>query len=620
VNLRGFDPSGSVMAPAEAIRGFLEALGVPPERIPASLDAQTGLYRSLLAGKRILVLLDNAHDPEQVRPLLPATPTAMAVVTSRNQLTPLLVVEGGHPLTLDVLSPAEARDLLIRRVGADRIAAEPDAVQLIITACARLPLALSIVAARARQSGFPLATLAAELGVAGQPLDALEAGDPKTDVRAVFSWSITAVTRPAGRLFRLLSQHAGPDIAVAAAASLAAHSAPEVRRLLTELSRASLLAEHAPGRYSWHDLLRVYATELAARVDPADDRRAATGRLLDHYVHSAHVAERLFSPHRDPIPLPLLPSAPGTRPEQPADFAAAAAWLSAERPVLLAAVRHAAGTGFDTHAWQLAWAVNTFLFRRGHWRDMVMVWQLALAAAERLGDLTAQAEAHRCLGVASTMFGRFTDADTHLRRALDLSTRLGDRAGQARAEHNLAYLCERQGRPEQSLHHARQVLALHRAAGNVRGQAVALNAVGWCCTLLGDHAQAIAHCQQALVLYQQIGNRYGQAAAWDSLGYAHHPLGDQAQAVDCYQQALALSRGLDDQFNEADALAHLGDTYDAAGDSMAARAAWTSALTIFTDLDHPNAARVRTRLQRSPGTDATHGGWGHDDAGVTLPK
>jgi DNA-binding SARP family transcriptional activator/tetratricopeptide (TPR) repeat protein len=625
VNLRGFDPSGSVMAPAEAVRGFLDALGVPPDRVPASLDAQTGLYRSLLSSKRILVLLDNARDADQVRPLLPATPAAMAVVTSRNQLTPLLAVEGAHPLTLDVLSPGGARDLLTQRVGADRIAAEPDAVQVIITACARLPLALSIAAARARQSGFPLATLAAELGVAGQPLDVLDAGDPTSDVRAVFSWSITAVTPPAGRLFRLLGQHPGPDIAVAAAASLAGHPVPAVRRLLTELSRASLLVEHAPGRYSCHDLLRVYATDLAATVDPADDRRAATGRLLDHYTHTAHTAERLFNPHRDPNPLPLPPSAPGTRPEQPADLQAATAWLFAERPVLLAAIRQAAGTGFDTHAWQLAWAVNTFLFRRGHWRDMIMAWQLALAAAERLGDLRAQAEAHRSLGNAGTMFGRYTDADAHLRHALDLSTRTGDQAGQARAEHNLAYLHERQGRPEQSLHHARQAFALHRADGNLRGQAVALNAVGWCYTLLGDHAQALTHCQQALALYRQTGNRHGQAAAWDSIGYAQHQLGDHARAVECYQQSLALSRDLEDRFNEGEVLTHLGDTYDAAGDSTAARAAWTSALAILADLDHPHAPRVRARLQRLPRAVAAQAEWGRsvkggDDVSLTLPR
>ena len=272
VNLRGFDPAGRAMSPAEAIRGLLDTLGVPPDRIPAGLEAQTAHYRSLLTGKRILVLLDNAHDADEIRPLLPATPTAMTVVTSRNQLNSLLAVEGAHPLTLDVLSPVGAYDLLARRIGAQRTAAEPEAVQAIIAACARLPLALSIAAARARQSGFALAALAAELGPAGRPLDVLDAGDPTSDLRAVFSWSVDAVTPPAARLFRLLGRHLdpdiGPDIGAAAAASLAGHPVPVTRRLLTELSRASLLVEHAPGRYTCHDLLRVYAVDLTAASEP----------------------------------------------------------------------------------------------------------------------------------------------------------------------------------------------------------------------------------------------------------------------------------------------------------------------------------------------------------------
>jgi hypothetical protein len=267
VNLRGFHPTGQAMDPAEAVRGFLDALGTPPERIPASLDAQAALYRSTLAGKRVLVVLDNARDAEHVRPLLPGTPTVMVVVTSRSQLTGL-VAEGAHPITLDLLTTAEARGLLARRLGIDRVTAEPDAVDGIITACARLPLALTVAAARAAtHPGFPLAAGAAELSAARGLLDTLAADDPATDVRAVFSWSYQALAAPAARLFRLLGLHPGPDTCAPAAASLAGQPLPDVRRTLAELARANLITEYAPGRYGFHDLLRTHAADLTHGID-----------------------------------------------------------------------------------------------------------------------------------------------------------------------------------------------------------------------------------------------------------------------------------------------------------------------------------------------------------------
>jgi len=448
VNLRGFDPGGQVMAPAAAVRGFLDAFEVPAERVPASLEAQLALFRSLLAGRRVLVVLDNARDAEQARPLLPGTSTALVVVTSRSQLTSLVAVDGAHPLTLDLLTADEARELLARRLGRERVAAEPAAVEQVIGCCARLPLALTIAAARAAQSGFPLTALACELVEASRRLDALDAGDAVSQVRAVFSWSYTALSPAAAGLFRLLGLHPGPDISAAAAGSLAAVPPAETRRLLAELARASLLTEHVPGRYGFHDLLRAYAADLTHTVDPGDQRRAGIGRVLDHYLHTAHTADRLLHPHRDPIPLALPPPGPGVTPEQPADYGQALDWLAAEHPVLLAAVGLAADAGLDTHCWQLAWALATFLDRRGHWHDLTTTWQAALTAAGRLHDPAAQADAHRLLASAHTRLGRYPDAHTHHTHALHLYTRTGDHTGQAGTHNNLAILWELQGRPE----------------------------------------------------------------------------------------------------------------------------------------------------------------------------
>jgi tetratricopeptide (TPR) repeat protein len=596
VNLRGFDPGGQQMAPAAAIRGFLDALSVPAERIPPSLDAQAALYRSLLAGRRVLVVLDNARDAEQVRPLLPGTPTALVVATSRNQLTSLVAVDGAHPLTLDLLTEAEARELLARRLGPDRVAAEPQAVKQIVGCCAQLPLALAIAAGRAEQTRFSLATLASELAEASGRLDVLDAGDAAGQVRAVFSWSYTALSSAAARLFRLLGLHSGPDLSAAAAASLAGLPLAEIRRLLAELVRASLLTEHTPGRYGFHDLLRAYAADLTHIHDPDHQRRAALSRMLDHYLHTAHTAALLLDPHRDLITLALTPPGSGVTLEQPADYRQALAWIAADHLVLLAAVGRAAEAGFDTHAWQLAWTLTTFLYRRGHWHDLITSWQTALPAAGRLNHPAAQAHAHRLLASALTRLGRHPDAHTHLQHALHLYTNTGDHTGQAHTHLDLGMLWERQGRPEQALDHAQQALTLHRAAGDRRGQATALNNVGWDHILLGDHQQALTCCQQALTLLQELGHREGQAATLDSIGYAHYHLGHHTQAADCYQHALTLYRDLGDRYNEATILTHLGDTQHAAGDSAAARTAWQLVLDIFSDLDHPDTDTIRSKL------------------------
>src|SRR5215471_14883940 len=315
VNLRGFDPAGPPVDPGEAIRMFLAALGTPPGKIPAGLDAQAGLYRSLLAGKRMLVLLDNARDVDQVRPLLPASPGCLVLVTSRSQLTSLVAAEGAYPLILDVLTDAEAQELLGRRLGPERIAAEAVAAQELVVLCARLPLALSITAARAASApGLPLAALAADLRDAGGRLDALDAGHGAANVRAVFSWSYQQLDASAARVFRLLGLHLGPDIGIPAAASMTGLPRRQTRAALAGLARAHLLAEPAPGRYAFHDLLRAYAAERAHSDDSEDDRRAATHRMLDHYLHTAYPAAMLVFPTRKPITLAALQ--PGVEPER----------------------------------------------------------------------------------------------------------------------------------------------------------------------------------------------------------------------------------------------------------------------------------------------------------------
>ncbi|MEH1030315.1 tetratricopeptide repeat protein [Micromonospora profundi] len=598
VDLRGFDSTGSVMTPVEAVRGFLEALEVPPERIPTHLPAQVGLYRSLLAGRRMLVLLDNARDADHVRPLLVGNPSCVVLVTSRNRLAGLVAAEGARPIGVDLLSTAEAWQLLARRLGTDRLAVEPSAVDEIIERCARLPLALAVLAARgAANPAFPLTTLAAELREAPRPLDSLDGGDAGTDVQAVFSWSYRSLTPAAARLFRLFGCHSGPELGVAAAASLAGLPRDQVPRLLAELAHAHLVTEHASGRFGAHDLLRAYAAEQAERLEPAQERRAAIRRGLDHYLHTAHAAALLLQPGRDPVA--LAAAAPGVLPEEITDHPQALAWFTVEYPVLLAAITHARRAGFDGHVWQLAWTLVDFLQRRGRWPDLAVAQRTALAGAVRAGDRHGQANAHRDLARVLSRLGQVDEAARNYRQALVISEGLGDHTGQARTHRAFGAMLDWLGRYAEALDHAQRALALYRAAGHLAGEASARNAVGWAHAQLGQYAPALAHCEQALALLRRTGDRHGEANTWDSVGFIHARLDDHHQAIRCYGRALALYRRIGDRYDEADTLSRLGESRHMAGDVAGATRTWRRAVGIFDDLGHPDGERVRDLLTRT---------------------
>jgi DNA-binding SARP family transcriptional activator/tetratricopeptide (TPR) repeat protein len=595
VNLRGFDPSGTPVTPEAAIRGFLPALGVPPERMPATAVAQAGLYRGLLADKRMLIVLDNARDEQQVRPLLPASHGTLVIVTSRSQLGGLAAADGARLLTLDVLPRAEAVQLLSARLGTDRVGAEPDAVAEIAALCACLPLALAVTAARAAaRPAFPLAALAAELRAAAGRLDALDAGDPSASVRAVFSWSCRQLSQEAARLFRLLGLHPGPDISIPAAASLAGCGEPEARTLLRELSRGCLITEHVPGRYAFHDLLRAYATEQAHARDNQEERDAAVGRVLDHYLHTAASAAFLLSPAKEPID--IITRRPGVIAPQLADYAQALAWFEAQLQVLLAAVALAVRTGHDNHAWQLPWAMASFLQIRGHWPESAAIQRIALDAAARLGHAAGQAMAGRFLAVACVELGDHDRARGHFADSLALYRGLGNRLGEARIQQDLGVMAASQGRHAAALGHNEEALRLFEAIGEKLGQAHALNNIGWYHGTLGHYQLARSFCHRALTLNAEAGDRRAEGQIWDTLGYAEHHLGNFARAAACYERALRLQREVGDRRYEAEVLTHLGDTRHSADELAQARDAWEQALAILDDLHHADADAVRARL------------------------
>jgi tetratricopeptide (TPR) repeat protein len=598
VNLRGFDPSGSPVDPADAIRSFLDALGIPAERMPPALEARAGLLRSLLAGKRMLILLDNAREAAQVRPLLPGTPGCLTIITSRQQPTGLAATHGAHVLSLDVLSSAEAAEFLARRLGPERVARERQVATQLVRLCARLPLALAVIAARAAvRRDLPLAALLAELQDSRRVLDALTGGDTDTSVRAVFSWSYQQLDHQAAQLFRLLGTHPGPDVSAPAAASLAGLPLARVRRVLDALTAAHLVAETAPGRFGFHDLLRAYAAEQATQTLDRTALRQARLRALDHYLQTGFTGALLLAPHRAQITLP--PPRPGVAAEPLAGSQQALAWFESEHRVILAAVHMAADTGSDSYAWQLAWTLVDFLDWRGHWHDWEVTQEIALAACRRLGDVRGQAHARRSLARATNQLGRYDETPAHLDAALEKYGEIGDVLGQARCHIDMAAVAERQGRYTEAIGHAQQALDRYRAAGNQAGQASALNAVGWCHAMAGDHTLALSYCQQAIVLHRKVGDKGAQGATWDSIGFAHHHLGQYAEAIACYRRALGFYAEIGDRHSQAETLTHLAEPQHASGEVAEARRTWRQALAILDDLHHADADRIRARLAGS---------------------
>jgi tetratricopeptide (TPR) repeat protein len=607
VNLRGFGPDVNVMTPAEVIRGFLDTLGVTRGRLPTGLDAQAGLYRSLIAGRRMLIVLDNARDADQVRPLLPGTDSCLVMVTSRDRLTGLIATAGAQPLTVELFSKADAHTMLAAAVGERRFRAEPEAVDEIVRRCAGLPLALSVVAARAAANpDFPLGALAQELSEAdgvSPLLDAFDGGDLASDARAVFSWSTQALSPSAARMFRCLAGHPGPDMTLAVAASAAGLRLGRARVLLEELCRAHLVMQSTPDRYYLHDLLRVYAEEQAVLHDTMEERLATLHRGLDHYLHSAYACAELLHTCREPIAIgePLR----GVTPESPADSADALAWFRAEHNVLLCCVKAAIGTGLDGYVWRLAWTMWAYLDRQGHWRDLLTVGRAGLADAVKIGHVRGQTACHRLLGAAFLRLGWSRRAQSHLRYALELCRQVGDVAGEAGTHHDMAIVCEASGRHAEALAHAQQSLALQRIAGDRQGSrfssAQALSAVGWYHALLGRHDEALEHGREALTAIEELDDVVTEALTWNTLGYAYHHLGEHAEAIACYETAIGKHSDLGDRYDKAMSLKRLGEVHADCGQEDKARERWIDALSILEELAHPDANPVRERLRQLAG-------------------
>lgn len=597
LDLHGYCPSASTVTSSDAARRLLYALGVLPEQIPAEWEAQIDLYRSVVSQRRMLLIFDNALDDDHVRPLLPGGPAVAVLLCSRSNLRGLIASHGVHHLALDLLTTGDARSLLERRLGTRRIVTEPAAVAEIIRGCARLPLALAIVASRAVvRPQVGLADLAAELNRTTSQLDVFSADDPTVDARSVFSWSYGALSPAAARLFRLLSLHPGSDISVAAAASLAGLPMPEAAKLLADLCSAHMMSENVAHRYAIHDLLRSYAAERTAAEDSSSDRQDGLVRLFDYYLTSAHAADRCLNPPLEPIALPPpRPDAIAERPTQPDQ---ALGWLATERLVLLALIRQAVDRRLDTYAWQLGLTMINFLDAQGYWHDEAATAKLAVAATKRIGDQRAEAHARRLLGFALLRLDQHDGAEREMLRALELYGSHGNAVGEAHVQYNLGQLWASQQRLTRAISHTRQAHRIYVLKGHTRGQANTLNAWGWYVAQHGRPETAMDYCAQALTLHQHADNLRGMANTHDSLGNICRQLGDHDQSIMHYDHAAALTRRIGDRYYEANILEHQGRTHHASGQVAAANRVWRKALAILDDLGHPHSGRLRLLLEQ----------------------
>ena len=585
VDLRGFSPDERPMDPDVAVRGFLDTLGVEPGRVPADPHARTALFRSLVAGKRLLLVLDNAAGTGQVVPLLPGGDTCTVLITSRARPVGLIAGHDAHLVPVGTLSETEARALLTRRLGAARITAEPAAVDEVIEFCGGFPLALGVVAGHAGiRPELPLATLGTDLRELG--LDLLDHDDPVAGLPTVLSWSLRRLTPEQRTAFALFGIAPGPDIGLPAAASLTALPTAGTRKVVRALEESSLLSRDRDGRCAMHDLVRAYAITVAHDLaEPV--RQAALERVVDFYLHTANTADRLLNPHRR---LELDPPAPGTVPHPLPDAAAALAWLTVEHQHVLAAQRTAETQRRYRVVWQLAWTLYTFLVRRGYRDEVLAAWQAAVAATARLPDPAARALAHRRLGRAYSRLGRHEDAVSHLRQALDLAE---DPTEQAHIHHAFAAAWERREDHRRAGEHAQRALDLYRRLGLPVQEAHALTAMGSSAVHLGDHATARQHSQAALVLSRRHRDPAGEADALRTLGRATQ----HNRAVGLYREALHLYRTLGNLTAAADTLADLGDAHNALAQRTQARAAWQEARELYRRQGrHAGAGRVQRQL------------------------
>lgn len=589
VNLRGFDPAQPMTADA-ALARFLTALGVPEPEIPPELDERAARYRSELAGRRVLVVLDNAASSEQVRPLLPGTGTCAALVTSRDSLAALVAVHGARRLELDLLPAGDALRLLHHLIG-PRARVDPAATATLVRRCVRLPLALRVAAELvASRPTHSLTELVDELADQQQRLNLLDAGgDPRAAVTAVFSWSVQHLPPDAARVFRLLGGHPCDDIDGYGVAALGNLDLASARRILDQLARAHLVHPSTADRYSLHDLLRAYAMRLSQEADRDHERRAAMQRLFAYYLATAATAmDRLYpaeAQHRPRPPVTVTPV------PHLADAGASRRWLDRERSCLVAIARYTAAHGWPAYTTLLSATLRRYL-EGGHLADALAVHSYALEAAQFAGDQAGQANARCGLGATHMWLSRLGPAAEHHQQALIRYRQIGDRLGEVQALNGLGLVQERLGHYRAAVGNHRRAVAISRRERYPLGEARSLNNLALAERRLGRYGPAAHHHEQAMAAAQRAGDWVGEAVALDNRGNVEQQLGRYATAIEYHQRALTLTQTFGHRTGEAHVLKNLGTGHLHVGDWAAANDYLERALAIFQEIGDPSGQAI----------------------------
>ncbi|MER6762445.1 MULTISPECIES: ATP-binding protein [Amycolatopsis] len=596
-NLRGYGP-GDPASPGEVLVGFLRALGLPGERIPTGTAEKAATFRSLLAGRRVLMVLDNANAAEQVRPLLPGTAGCVVVVTSRDRLTGLVVTEGAARLTLDLLSEPEAITLASGIVGQDRATAEPDAVRELVRCCGRLPLAVRIAAGYASGPDTTVAEVIAEMADERYRLDVLSReGDERAAVRAVFDWSYQQLDDERARVFRRLGLHPGPEFCAEAAAAVTGLDLPGARRVLGALAAAHLIEPVRRGRYRLHDLLRAYASHRAETDDPPEHREQARERMWQWYAHHAKTAHQvLFPAHCGWRPALNLEVRADPRIEFP-DAARAWAWIESEQDNLVAVARDTDRHGRIPLTILLATAAAGFLYRLGRKKRQLDLSRIALAAARRGGDRTVEAHALLDLGTTHWTVRQLREARSASLEGLGLARDLGNRELQAWALNDLGLVLLEQGQHAQA--RDRFLAALSLASGSQKGrlEGVVEGNLSDLCTGLGDYQQGLRHAERSLSLRRTAHDDQGEPFALHQIARTRQGLGDLREAIAQCENALAIEPHHRIPQDTAGILDTLGACLRDTGHIDRAKSCWRDALALYDQYGHPRADDLRTSLR-----------------------
>ena len=592
VDLRGYSPDGRPRIVDEVLEEFLTALGVQIDVIPAGLEARAKLYRSVLADRRVLVVLDNAAATHDLTPLVPASSGCGVVVTSRKRITGI-ELRGDSRVTLGPMAEEESVTLLRKVIGAERAAAEPEAIRALAGRCGHLPLALRIAAERvATHPHHSVSLLVEELATEDERLDGLSTDDSLA-VKTVFSWSYRDLSADVARMFRLIGLHTGSHFRTGAAAALADQPMTQARRILDRLTAVHLLEGLGNDRYRMHDLLRVYAAEQAAAEEPEAERTLASRRMVDWYLHNVYAANHALAPQRHD---PVLDKSEFAIDIADFGYDSALEWCEIEMSNIVMATRIALEVGEYVPCWKLPAGSFNYLHLRKRWSLWVASHEVGVEGARAAKDPYGEAWVLNNLAIAYREVRRVDEAKQSFEKALAIRMEIGDKVGQGWTSTGVGFVGFDQSQFDVAAQHFAHALELFREVGDRHGEGIALANLGAAHSALHEFDRAVPTLEQALDLFADLEDRYGEGYTLVKLGDTYSELKRPAEALDVFQRALELRREVGDRWGEGETLQKKGLLLADIGQHEQAAECLRAAVAIFDELGDPRAADLKELL------------------------